>query len=188
MCDPRDYSPPGSSVHGILQARILEWVAIPFSRGFSRPRDRPRVSCIAGRLFPTEPPGKVGLPRPASGLARQIKNPLSPCLPFFFSVGAGICQLCMLTSYQKKSVRCQFAISGFRPLRTGSGAKFLTTRRLGTDFEGRRPGCQNVSSCRQGNQGNDSSAFACLGQRDSNLQNQAPLLYTERKHLQDIGY
>ena len=38
-CDPMDYSLPGSSVHGILQARILEWVAIPFSRGSSQPRD-----------------------------------------------------------------------------------------------------------------------------------------------------
>ena len=38
-CDPMDYSPPGSSVHGILQARILEWVAFPFSRGSSQPRD-----------------------------------------------------------------------------------------------------------------------------------------------------
>jgi len=42
------FSPPGSSVHGILQARILEWVAIPFSRGSSRPRDQTPVSCIAG--------------------------------------------------------------------------------------------------------------------------------------------
>ena len=45
------YSPPGSSVHGILQARILEWVAIPFSRGSSQPRDQTWVSCIAGRFF-----------------------------------------------------------------------------------------------------------------------------------------
>ena len=37
LCDPMDCSPPGSSVHGILQSRILEWVAIPFSRGSSRP-------------------------------------------------------------------------------------------------------------------------------------------------------
>ena len=46
-----DCSPLGSFVHGILQARILEWVAIPFSRGSSRPRDRILFSCIAGRLF-----------------------------------------------------------------------------------------------------------------------------------------
>ena len=45
LCDPMDFSPPGSSVHGILQARVLEWVAIPFPRGSSWPRDRTQVSC-----------------------------------------------------------------------------------------------------------------------------------------------
>ena len=51
LCDPMDCSLPGSSVHGILQARILEQVAISFSRGSSWPRDRTQVSCIAGRFF-----------------------------------------------------------------------------------------------------------------------------------------
>ena len=51
LCDPMDCSLPGSSVHGISQARILEWVAISFSRGSSRPRDRTPVSHIAGRRF-----------------------------------------------------------------------------------------------------------------------------------------
>ena len=51
LCDPMDYSPPGSSVHGIFQAGILEWVAIPFSRGSSPPRDQTQVSCIAGKFF-----------------------------------------------------------------------------------------------------------------------------------------
>ena len=46
-----DCSPPGSSVYGILQARILEWVAISFSRGSSQPRDQTQVSHIAGRLL-----------------------------------------------------------------------------------------------------------------------------------------
>ena len=46
-----DCRPPDSSVHGILQARILEWVAMPFSRGSSLPRDQTWVSCIAGRSF-----------------------------------------------------------------------------------------------------------------------------------------
>ena len=50
LCDPMDCSLPGSSVHRI-EARILEWVAIPFSRGSSWPRDRSQVSCIAGRFF-----------------------------------------------------------------------------------------------------------------------------------------
>ena len=54
LCDPMDRSPPGSSVHGILQARILEWVAMPFSRGSSRPRDWSRfsdISCIGKRVL-----------------------------------------------------------------------------------------------------------------------------------------
>ena len=51
LCDPMDCNPPGSSVHGILQARILEWVARPSSRGSSQPRDQTCVSCIAGRVF-----------------------------------------------------------------------------------------------------------------------------------------
>ena len=51
LCDPMDCSLPGSSIHGILQARRLEWVAISFSRGSSWPRDRTWVSRIAGRHF-----------------------------------------------------------------------------------------------------------------------------------------
>ena len=51
LCDPMDCSLPGSSVHGIFQARILEWVAISFSRGSSRPRDWTWVSRVVGRCF-----------------------------------------------------------------------------------------------------------------------------------------
>ena len=51
LCDPTDCSPPGSSVHGILQDRILEWVAISFSGGSSPPRDLTQVSRVAGRCF-----------------------------------------------------------------------------------------------------------------------------------------
>ena len=51
LCDPMDCNPPGSSAHEIFQARILEWVAISFSRGASQPRDRTRVSCTAGKFF-----------------------------------------------------------------------------------------------------------------------------------------
>ena len=46
LCKPMEYT-----VHGILQARILEWVAFPFFRGCSQPRNQTRVSCIAGRFF-----------------------------------------------------------------------------------------------------------------------------------------
>ena len=51
LCNPINYSPPGSSVQGILQARVLECVTIPFSRGSSPPSDQRQVSCIAGGLF-----------------------------------------------------------------------------------------------------------------------------------------
>ena len=51
LCDPMDCSPPSSSVHEILQARILEWVAFPSYRGSSQPRDQTQVSCIAGGFF-----------------------------------------------------------------------------------------------------------------------------------------
>ena len=51
LCNLMDCNPPGSSVHGILQARILEWIAIPFFRGSSWPRDWTQVSCAAGGFF-----------------------------------------------------------------------------------------------------------------------------------------
>ena len=50
LCGPMDYSPPGSSVHGIFQARILEWFAFSFSKGSSQPRDRTQVSCTTGTI------------------------------------------------------------------------------------------------------------------------------------------
>ena len=59
LCDPTDHSPPGSSVHRILQARILEWVAMPSSRGSSQPRDQAQVSpSLQADSLPAEPPGK----------------------------------------------------------------------------------------------------------------------------------
>ena len=51
LSDPMGCSPPSSSVHGILQAGILGWVAIPFYRGSSQPRDRIQVSCTTGRFY-----------------------------------------------------------------------------------------------------------------------------------------
>ena len=51
LWDPMDCSPPGSSVHGILQTRILEWAVIYFSRGSSRPRDQTHISCIGRQIL-----------------------------------------------------------------------------------------------------------------------------------------
>ena len=59
LCNPMDYDPPGSSVHGILQARILEWVAIPFSKGSSRLRDQTTsLASPSPTFFTTAPSGK----------------------------------------------------------------------------------------------------------------------------------
>ena len=62
LCDPMDYSPPGISVRGILQARIMEWVAIPSSRGSSQLRDGTHVLCLLhwrGNSLPLAPPGTL---------------------------------------------------------------------------------------------------------------------------------
>ena len=58
LCDSMDCGPPGSSVHGILQERILEWVGMPSSKRSSRPRDQTQGSWLAGRFFTTKPLGK----------------------------------------------------------------------------------------------------------------------------------
>ena len=66
LCDLMDCSPPGSSVHGILQARAPEWAAMPSSRGSSWPRKWTQISCnscIAGRFFATQPPRKPIFPK-----------------------------------------------------------------------------------------------------------------------------
>ena len=77
LCDPMDCSPPGTSVHGILQERILEWVAMSHSRGSSQPRDRTCVSCsscIAGRFFTTEPLGKHCHPHPLQNVHLPLNS------------------------------------------------------------------------------------------------------------------
>ena len=72
LCDPMDCSLPGSSVHEILQARILEWVAIPFSRASSWPRDQIWISGITGRFF------TVWAPREAKEIY-QIRSVAQSC-------------------------------------------------------------------------------------------------------------
>ena len=57
LCDPTDGSPPGSLIPGILQARILEWIAISYSRGSFRPGDQTDVSCIGRWILYTAPHG-----------------------------------------------------------------------------------------------------------------------------------
>ena len=58
LCDPMDYRPPGSSVQWIFQRRVLEWVAIPFSRGSCQPGDQTWSPALRADSLPSEPPGK----------------------------------------------------------------------------------------------------------------------------------
>ena len=77
LCNPVDCSPPGSSIHGILQARILAWVAIPFSGGSSQPGDWTQVSCIAGRALPSEPPGNPCFCASMFKLPSSLRTPVT---------------------------------------------------------------------------------------------------------------
>ena len=78
LSDPMDYSPPGSSVHGIFQERILEWITISFSRGYSWSRDSTQisyVSCIGRQVFLLlGPPGKPSSPRRRSRFYTEWKD------------------------------------------------------------------------------------------------------------------
>ena len=98
-CNPMDCSPPGSSVHGILQARILEWVAISFSRRSSQPKDRTRVSSVAGWFFtiwatqeaPTQPNKKINVKLTHLGHSTEqsclvVEEKVEKFFYFFFSL------------------------------------------------------------------------------------------------------
>ena len=76
LCDPMDCSLSGSSVHGIFQARVLEWVAISFSKGSSRPRDWTQVSRIAGRHFTVWATSEVLFPQKVYWVTSFLKEPL----------------------------------------------------------------------------------------------------------------
>ena len=74
FCDPMNCNLPGSSVHGILQARILQWVAISFSRGSSWPRDGTRVSSMAGRRFTIWAPREAQTSMGPGKLCKQMSE------------------------------------------------------------------------------------------------------------------
>ena len=84
LCDPTDCSPPGSSVHGVLQARTLEWAAIPFSRGSSRPRDWTWVSWTASGAC------AVWVAREAPLISNKAENPFTHsidlCISFIWKL------------------------------------------------------------------------------------------------------
>ena len=79
LCNPMDCSPPGSSVHGIFQARVLEWVAISFSGGPSWPKNRTPVSLIAGRHFTLWATREAHLRAYLGDIVRQIPDHCRKC-------------------------------------------------------------------------------------------------------------
>ena len=83
-CHPMDCSLPRSCVHRTLQARILEWVAIPFSRGSSWPRDRTQVSCIASRFFAISATREAPILHKCSLKASFCCNYYYYCCMFYF--------------------------------------------------------------------------------------------------------
>ena len=85
LCDPMHWSPPCSSVHGIFQSRILEWVAMFSSRGSSLPRDQTHisyVSCIGRSFFTTSPTGKPKLTLSDTNLMEKKNSVLNKSLSF----------------------------------------------------------------------------------------------------------
>ena len=96
LCDPMDCSPPGSSVHGILKARILERVAISFSRGSSQPRDQTQVFRIAGRHF------NLWATREAQLELKHIEKSYSPWNSIFV-IKKKSNKWCLLTDLRKVS-------------------------------------------------------------------------------------
>ena len=74
LCNSMGYSAPGSSVQGILQARILEWVAISYSRGSSWPRNQTPVSCIAGRFFTILATREAQIKKKALEISQTVKD------------------------------------------------------------------------------------------------------------------
>ena len=111
LCDPMDCSLPGSSVHGILQARILEWVVIPFSRDLSYRGIEPRSPALQADSLPSEPLGMPGRLKKCcwvqkSHLMAVGWGKLHGCFSFFAVVGAGPEQLPSCPHQRQQAVIC----------------------------------------------------------------------------------
>ena len=99
LCDPMDCSPPRSSVHEIFQARILEWVAISFSRGSSQPRDQTQVFCTAGRFFTNWATREATHLKASSNFLLQAEQTKRKNLPHIYQ---------LLNSFRKTTIFCHW--------------------------------------------------------------------------------
>ena len=91
LCNPMDYSPPGSSVHGISQTRILEWVPIPFSRGSSQPRDQTCASYIEDGFFTISATEEAQLTGASIPVTFGQRNVYSKILCFLLNFMSPLC-------------------------------------------------------------------------------------------------
>ena len=110
LCDLMDCSLPGSSVHGILQTRILDWVASTFSKGFSRPRDWTWASCFAGRFFAIWATRKQEAPPDSANKTHSSAYPPTQALVFLllciFSFEDSFCECLLIIFQEPNSVLC----------------------------------------------------------------------------------
>ena len=121
LCNPMEHSPPGSSIHGIIQARILEWVAIPFSKGSSHPGLKPRFPISQADSLPSEPPGK------AMYICRCPYVCMCVCVCVYVSVygGGGLVAKSCPTLVTPRTVACQVPLTiGFSRQECWSGLAF----------------------------------------------------------------
>ena len=115
LCDPMDCSPQGSSVHELLQARILEWVTIPSFRGSSRLRDWTRVSCTAGGFFTIWATREAPREPRLEGLQNQMQKP-SSATSHRSEVPRALCSLCPSQHFVLLWDRCKLKyFQGNRP-------------------------------------------------------------------------
>ena len=152
LCDHMNCSAPGFSVHGILQARILEWVAISSSRGSSQPRDRidvSDVSCIGRQVLYHCSLGSPTFDCPPLVYSCSVIAPCIPCLSSLVigsdilcvSIFAGTCFTQWQWTYSLKKV-CF-------PQTRGKSGSFISTFKLTMKVSNTGPSCQNASSGRQ---------------------------------------
>ena len=112
LCDPMDCSPPDSSDHGILQTRILEWVAVPSSRGSSQPRDWTWILCTVGGYFTVEPPGKPQAKDPTRTKQWWAMYPGQKATPLFQSQSKLTDNKDFMSLWQVACVVAVFAFNG----------------------------------------------------------------------------
>ena len=136
VCDPVHCSPPGSSIHGVLQARILEWVAVSFSRGSSQPRNRTYVYCIAGRHFNLWAIREAWL-RGKLGLILMGRAMFSKSLIQFLLMDGAVFPPCYLTWGQTLVEIMKITLTSFR--RSHAGTAILSASNPAAGHHGPTP-------------------------------------------------